>query len=153
MSHALGILGNRDDAKDAVQEALVDAYRALDRFDRSRGFYPWFYVILRNRCHKRLARRQREPVSLADESVLQTQQDPDPDREALERALRSLSATDRELLTLKYLDGHGCRELARLLAIPEGTVMSRLYAARKRLRESLLGDPEFRPIPGSHHEQ
>lgn len=152
MGHAIGILGNRDDAQDAVQEAFVDAYRALFRFDRKRSFYPWFYVILRNRCHKRLARRQREPVSLTDEAILQAEQDPDPDREALERALRSISAADRELLTLKYLDGHGCCELAKLLSIPEGTVMSRLYSARQRLRETLLSNPNFRPKQESRHE-
>ena len=56
---------------------------------------------------------------------------------ALERALLALSPEDRELITLKHLDGLSYRELAEMLKIAEGTVMSRLYYARQRLREQL----------------
>ena len=49
LGHALTIVGDREDALDVVQEAFLDAYRALDRFQSSRKFYPWFYVMLRNR--------------------------------------------------------------------------------------------------------
>ena len=52
IGHAIAILGNREDAMDAVQEAFIDAFQALDRLDLTRRFYPWFYVILRNRCYK-----------------------------------------------------------------------------------------------------
>ncbi len=46
VGHAVAILGNREDALDAVQEAFIDAFKALARFDRTRRFYPWFYVLL-----------------------------------------------------------------------------------------------------------
>src|SRR5687767_4322889 len=57
-AHAVSILGNREDAADATQEAFVDAFRALKSFDDARAFYPWFYVLLRNRCYKMTARRR-----------------------------------------------------------------------------------------------
>ena len=62
---------------------------------------------------------------------------PPEDRVALEQALLELSSEERELVTLKHLDGLSYEELAERLEIPKGTVMSRLYHARKRLREKL----------------
>ena len=62
IGHALALLGNLPDALDAVQEAFVSAFQALDRFDRKRRFYPWFYTILRNRCYKELARHKKSTV-------------------------------------------------------------------------------------------
>lgn len=59
IGHAAAILGNREDAMDAVQEAFIDSFRALDRIDLTRQFYPWFYIILRNRCYKLAAGRKR----------------------------------------------------------------------------------------------
>ncbi len=55
VGHAVAILGNREDARDAVQEAFVDAFQAIKRFDTTRRFYPWFYVLLRHRCFKMAA--------------------------------------------------------------------------------------------------
>jgi RNA polymerase sigma factor (sigma-70 family) len=57
IGHAAAILGNFADAPDAVQEAFIDAFRALKNFDRTRRFYPWFYVLLRNRCYKMSAKK------------------------------------------------------------------------------------------------
>lgn len=57
VGHAVAILGNREDALDAVQEALIDAFRA-GKFERARKFYPWFYVLLRHRCFKMTARKR-----------------------------------------------------------------------------------------------
>src|SRR5262249_17252472 len=63
VGHALTIIGVREDALDAVQEAFLDAFQALGRFDQERQFYPWLYAILRNRCFKLLASRKRLEVS------------------------------------------------------------------------------------------
>lgn len=139
-SHAIAILGNREDALDAVQEAFVDAFQALERFDTTRRFYPWFYVLLRNRCYKATARK-REAVSIEETEILAPQ--PELRREeqfALEKALLELSREDRELITLKYLDGLSYSEIAERLEIPRGTVMSRLYYARKQLQARLTGN-------------
>src|SRR4028119_16805 len=137
--HAVAIFGNRDDALDAVQEAFVDAYQALKNFDRSRRFYPWFYVLLRNRCFKLMA-KSRKTESIEETEILAPQADlPYEERLALETALRALSAEDREIIILKYLDGLSYDEIGEHLEIPKGTVMSRLFYARKQLQARLTG--------------
>jgi RNA polymerase sigma-70 factor (ECF subfamily) len=141
VSHALAIVVNREDAMDAVQEAFLDAFQTLGRFDQGRPFYPWLYVILRNRCFKLLANRKKLEVNSMEEiqtKILAPASSLSPEELlALERALLTLSPEDRELITLKHLDGLSYRELAERLGIAEGTVMSRLYYARQRLRELL----------------
>ncbi|MDQ3749359.1 MAG: sigma-70 family RNA polymerase sigma factor [Acidobacteriota bacterium] len=132
-------MGNREDASDAVQEAFIDAYRAIERFDFSRRFYPCFYVLLRNRCFKMLASAGRRNTQSADEMEIL---EPLPESSieetlSLETALLSLTPEDRELVTLKYLDGLSYQELAEFLQIPKGTVMSRLFYARKQLQAKL----------------
>ena len=139
VGHAIAILGSRDDALDAVQEAFIDAFRSLGKFDRSRNFYPWFYVLLRNRCYKATGRRREtesietiqilaSPTGVAAEELL-----------GLQRALLSLTTEEREIVTLKYLDGLSYDDLAERLQIPKGTVMSRLFYARKKLHAMLTG--------------
>jgi len=135
LNHATAILGNREDARDAVQEAFIDAFRALKDFDNSRPFYPWFYVLLRNRCYK-LAARKRDTESV-DETVLIASSLQSEEMLALENALLSLDVEDREIVTLKYFDGLSYNELAERLQIPKGTVMSRLFHARRKLQAKL----------------
>lgn len=133
VSHATMILTNREDARDAAQEAFIDAFRAIKSFDTSRPFYPWFYVLLRNRCFKMVARK-RETESIEDTMIVAgnsaVQAD---DILTLDNALRALNLEEREIVTLKYFDGLSYKELAERLKIPEGTVMSRLFHARRKL--------------------
>ena len=139
LGHATAIVGKREDAQDAVQEAFIDAYQALNRFDLSRRFYPWFYVLLRNRCFKFVAAGRKRETGDPEETELLAHESslPREDLLSLELALRSLSAEDRELIMLKHLDGLSYEELAQRLHIPAGTVMSRLYHARKALAAKL----------------
>ncbi len=141
--HALTLLGHREDALDSVQDSFLAAYQAIDGFDVSREFYPWFYVILRNRCYKKFnARGRRKEVGSIDPERCPLIVSPDSARiEELEQALWALSPQDREIVRLKHLDGLKYAELADRLSIPIGTVMSRLYHARRRLRE-LLGESD-----------
>ncbi len=138
MGHALAILGQRQDAEDAVQTAFVKAWQALGRFQANRRFYPWLYTILRNCCF-RLAARRPYPAE-GCEAQLGLLASPDADNglaeqtQALEKALWSLRAEERELIVLKHFDGLSYAELAERLDIPIGTVMSRLYHARLELR-------------------
>ena len=134
VAHAVAILGNTEDARDAAQDAFIDAFRALKRFDKSRAFYPWFYVLLRNRCYKVTAKR-RVNETVEELEILAPQHGlPREDQIALQKALLALSREDREIITLKYLDGLSYDEIAARLEIPRGTVMSRLFYARKALR-------------------
>jgi len=137
VSHAVAILGNREDAQDATQEAFIDAFRALKRFDKARRFYPWFYVLLRNRCYKMTAKRRENETIEELEIIAPRRGLPREEQLALETALLALSGEDREIITLKYLDGLSYDEIAERLEIPKGTVMSRLFHARKQLQAKL----------------
>jgi RNA polymerase sigma-70 factor (ECF subfamily) len=139
IGHATAILGNREDALDAVQEAFIDAFKACNQIDLSRRFYPWFYVILRNRCYKlAYGRKKREMSSSAEMEILAPVASIRPeDSMLLEQAVLELASEDRELITLRHLDGLSYQELAERFEVPQGTIMSRLYHARKKLRDKL----------------
>ncbi|MFC1762094.1 RNA polymerase sigma factor [Planctomycetota bacterium] len=137
IGHAVALLGNRPDALDVVQDAFIAAFQALDRFDPSRRFYPWFYTILRNRCYKLLLqRKKRSDRCLAEVSWLDLSGDVKSSEQTtmVQEVLQGLNAEDRELLTLKHIDGLKYHDIAEHLGIPDGTVMSRLYHARRRFR-------------------
>lgn len=138
VAHAAAILGRRaEDAQDAAQEAFIDAFRALKTFDKTRRFYPWFYVLLRNRCYKMTARR-RETETVEELEIIAPHQGlPLTEKIALEAALLALANEDREIIALKYLDGLSYDEIAEHLQIPRGTVMSRLFYARRQLQAKL----------------
>jgi len=142
---ALAWTGSREDALDLSQEAFTRAFRAIRRFDLSRPFYPWLHTILRNLCLNHLSRAsRRHEVPLKDGL-----DPPDPlpgPAAALERSelrrrvwegIRALGARDREILILREFQGLSYAELAEVLQIPRGTVMSRLHTARQRLRAQL----------------
>lgn len=146
---ALGMMGNMDDANDALQEAFVKAFQALARFDTKRPFGPWFFQILRNQCRDMLrSRKARFRVEVVDDGLLDNQGDDGPggarrSRERAEasqllwRALEELPDDTREILVLKELQGFRYQEIAGILDIPEGTVASRLFHARKALKDAL----------------
>jgi RNA polymerase sigma-70 factor (ECF subfamily) len=142
LSHAGAILGGQADAQDAVQDAFVDAWAALPRFDAERKFYPWFYTILRNRCLKRIAaRKRRGEEELKDAGLVEaTASGGRLEAAALNQALRRLTAEEREIILLRHLDGWSYQQLAERMSIPVGTVMSRLYYARRKLRALLEGE-------------
>jgi RNA polymerase sigma-70 factor, ECF subfamily len=137
-----------NDAEDLVQEALLRAYRAFDRFD---GRYPraWLLTILRNAHVNQL--RKRRPDLLDDEVAQRLpargqdgRQDGTPERalhdhfDPLVRdALASLSANHRAVIALVDLDGLTYQEAADMLGVPAGTVMSRLHRARRKVRARL----------------
>ena len=96
-------------------------------------------MLLRNRCFKFAARaRKRETQNIEETEILSPESGLPPEELlSLEVALRALSPEERELITLKHLDGLSYEELAERLEIPAGTVMSRLYYARKKLETKL----------------
>lgn len=147
---ALGMLGNGEDAWDALQNAFVKAFNSLDRFDLKRPFGPWFFQILRNQCRDMLRSRQaRFKVETLDEDLerrpAERDANSDPERhrqrsaakEVLWRGLEKIGPEHREILVLKELEGLRYGEIATVLEIPEGTVASRLFHARRALKEAL----------------
>ncbi len=142
---ALSILGNRDDALDVSQEAFLKAYRAIRRFDPDRPFYPWFYRILRNACFDWLRRRRNKPRSGLVMDIPDQRFRPDllagrdEVRVKVWEGIERLSERDREILVLRHFQHMSYREIAETLEIPQGTVMSRLFTARKKLRSELDG--------------
>lgn len=144
---AVAILGDHDTAGDAVQEAFIKAYGALDRFELGRSFRPWFLQILRNQCRDMLRRRkagfetQRMTPIMAER--LPSSSDPERHqhreeaRDLLWRALARISVDHREVLVLKEIEELNYGEIAEAVGIPEGTVASRLYHARRALKEAL----------------
>jgi len=145
---ALGMMGNPDDARDALQDAFVKTWQNLSRFDLKRRFAPWFFQILRNQCRDALrSRKVRFRLEALDERLEMKPGDPEdgPERRAERKAakqllwkgLERLSEDHREVLVLKEIEGFRYGEIARILNIPEGTVASRLFHARRALAEEL----------------
>jgi RNA polymerase sigma-70 factor (ECF subfamily) len=142
LAHARALTGSDADAADMVQAAFLDAFRQLGRFDESREFYPWFYVLLRNRCFKEWRRSGERPADLISNEGSTRDKVSSEEAYDLRRALGRLEPGDREILVLKHLDGWTYDELAERLDIPRGTVMSRLFHARRRLKALLSDTPE-----------
>jgi RNA polymerase sigma-70 factor (ECF subfamily) len=140
---ALGLVGNKDDAYDISQEAFLRVYQSAGTFDEKQPFLPWFYTIISNLCKtwlKRRTRRDKPMLDVDDVSYLLVDGS-NPEAEMiksetisrLRRALMQLPFDDREIITLQHFRGMSYDEIAALLGIPRGTVMSRLYYARKKL--------------------
>ena len=151
---ALQLTGRPETARDIAQDAVVRFFRSLDRFEDGRALEPWLFSIVRNqvRDHARREKvRQHESLDAWLESGGRRAADAeatDPaaaaERRELQRrvwsAISGLSDAHREIVVLRDYHGLSYREIAAVLAIPEGTVMSRLHVARKRLREILEND-------------
>lgn len=147
-THAYALLGDPQDAEDACQECFARAYGTMPGLAGLDHFYPWFYRILRNHCLNLLARRDtrrrhREDVG----EQCSPSGDPPPhagvadrdEQKQIHAALDRLDPEDREILVLKYLNDLSYADIAPRLGIPKGTVMSRLYHARRAFRREFRG--------------
>ena len=152
---AVAMMGNNEDAEDALQEAFIKTFDTLHRFDLRRPFGPWFFQILRNQCRDMLrSRKAKFKVEVLDEKLDQRPADRErgPERsrqrnaarDTLWQGLERIGTEHREILVLKELEGFRYTEIAQILEIPEGTVASRLYHARHALRDALV---ELNPEP------
>ena len=131
--YAYSIVGNHADAEDAVQEALLKAYRGLHGYDRTRPFKGWWFAIVRNCCLDLLQQRRDKPRTLLVEEAHQVAARSAQAAEPLRESLALLPPLSREILELRYFGGCSYQDMAEALAIPVGTVMSRLHAARQAL--------------------
>lgn len=140
---ALGMLGNTDEAYDVSQEAFIRVFRSARRFRKEQPFFPWFYSIIVNLCKNVLRRREMresKEVDITDsEFLLVDHSNPEismiKKEEAMlvRKAVMRLEFNHREIIMLKHFRDLSYDEISSLLKIPKGTVMSRLYYARKKL--------------------
>lgn len=140
---ARAILRDDDDADDAVQEGMLAAWRAIDRYDPARPFRPWLMRIVVNAAldsRRRSRVRQAEPIVDSLESGGLS-----PDRRAeaallrtkLQAGLAGLPERQRIALVLFDAEGWGHAEIAAALGVPEGTVRSYVFHARRAMRKAL----------------
>ena len=146
------VSGCQDDAEDAVQEALVQAYVKLSSFTNGSSFYTWLFRIAFNAAITRRRQKKRRSNSSLDRSREKTGAELEdrgelPEEEVLrtERAallqqgLTQLNEEHRAILVLRELEGCDYDTIAQVLDLPVGTVRSRLHRARLQLREQLNG--------------
>ena len=165
-SAALRMTRNPADAEDVVQETFLKAYRAYDSFQEGTNLKAWLYRILTNTYINRYRKAQRRPseVELGELQDLylfrrlgeQSGASESAESEVLEQfvdsdvidALESLSDNFRMPVLLADVEGFAYKEIAEMLEIPIGTVMSRLHRGRKALQKKLWHLAEERGIAG-----
>ena len=137
------ILRDAGAAEDALQQALVAAWRELPRLRDPQRFDAWLYRLLVNACHRELRdRRSRRPnvLTLVIEPSRPDESGAVGDRDELERAFRRLTPDQRTVLVLHHYLGYEPSEIAATLDIPAGTARSRLHYAQEGLRAALEAD-------------
>ena len=152
------LLGNREAAEDAAQEAFLSAYRALDRFQGG-SFRSWVLRIAANEAKDELRRRRRKDGATSLEAIFDRQESPveipDPSEgaeviverhdfgRALEIALGDLPFEQRQAVLLVDVYEFAYEEVARLTNASVGTVKSRIHRGRERLRQAMIARPEL----------
>lgn len=141
--YAMHMLGNREDAEEALQDAFVRAYRSLARCEDPARFGAWLFRILVNRCRTLGARRgRRARTFVVDEvAILGAAEDHPAERtawrEEIARALDQLRPEQREAFLLKYVEDLGYDEMSRLTGVGVSALKMRVMRACDRLRELL----------------
>lgn len=147
---ALGLVGNREDALDLSQEAFIRAYTNIRSLNLNWGFFPWFYQILRNLCFSHLRKRRSRPSCSLDAITEQTGASFESDCAAPETAIQTkelrsqiwqaiakLDEKHREVIVLRHFRNLSYEQMSKVLFCSVGTVTSRLYHARMKLKEIL----------------
>lgn len=143
----LRLLGHRQEAEDAAQEAFLRAYERLETFDLSRPFGPWIRRVAANHCLNRLAGERPAGLALDDETAAAAEPGPEAASEhadqaqALRAALAALPASYRAVIELRHFQELSYDEIAAALDLPLSDVKSRLFRARRRLAERLKDRP------------
>ena len=143
MRHAHHLLGDIDQAQDAVQDAWLGAARGLRRLEDPAKFPAWMFALASRRCADRVRRSVRDrrlAVQVADLRGPLTEVNGADQRLDLRHAVAGLPVEQRLVVSLYYGEGLGIDEIAAAHGLPSGTVKSRLFAARQTLKSFLEGD-------------
>lgn len=152
---ALGVVRHPDDALDVVQDAFIKAHKYLDKFEGNSSFYTWLYRIVMNLAIDHLRKHRRvKPVELdeqkledgGDESLIPRILGGNPGRALMDKEIRAridqalaeLSDNHRAVLVMRELEGLSYEEMAQAMDCSKGTIMSRLFHARKNMQKRLL---------------
>lgn len=142
----LRLLRSEAEASEAAQETFLRAFQHLHRYDDSKAFDVWVMAIARNLCLDLLRRRSRLQTEDVDElhdqlpSSGSSQEEgaiAKEERKSLETAMATLSAEDREVLALYYVQKRTTKEIAQIVGCAPGTIMARLFRAREKLRKQM----------------
>lgn len=134
---------NPDDAEDAVQDAWVDAWRAMPRFQVERSFRPWLLAIVANRCYKKTRPQKMLTTPYTSEMAETLGETPSWARAGrdydtpLYEALAKLDEDQRRLLALRFYADLKLEEIAEVMGVPLGTVKSRLHRVMAIMRDEL----------------
>jgi len=143
LNFAYRYLGNMDEAEDAAQDCFIKVYFNHKKYELSRPFEPWFYSILANCCRDRI-RRQNRFIKFAERfkihAATEGSQSENIDKDyagIFTRALQKLTPKKREVIVLRFTQDLSYQEIAQALGISQGTVMSRLFRAKRDLEKIL----------------
>jgi RNA polymerase sigma-70 factor, ECF subfamily len=139
---AMRIVRERREAEDLLHDVLLEAWRAAKDFDPKRGrVRTWLAIRMRSRALdlQKSARVSRNAGDAGLEVVVDEREHASPDHARVRTALAALGPDHKAVLELAYFEGLSCSEIASRIAIPIGTVKSRLAAGMQRLREGLGG--------------
>ncbi len=128
-----GMTGSEAVAQELTHEAFLKAWTQLPYFMRKSKLSTWLYQIAINTARDYLRSHRRAPAVEEDYVELLS-----PERRAVREGLLEMDADEREILVLHYYEGQSVEEMAGILSVPSGTVKSRLFEARKGLRDKLL---------------
>jgi RNA polymerase sigma-70 factor, ECF subfamily len=154
-SCAFSILMNKEDAEDVVQDAFVKVFFSIEGFKGDSSFYTWVYRIVHNLAvdlKRKKGRRggdaeeYREDIGLSPVEAFMSPSSSLHHRQQLvllQKALQELSDEHRETLVLREIEGLSYEEIADVTGVSKGTVMSRLFYARKKLQKSLCNVDEL----------
>lgn len=128
-----GMVGSEAVAQELTQDAFIKAWTQLPFFLRKSKLSTWLYQIAMNSARDYLRSHRRAPA-IEEEYV----EGLSPERRAVREGLLEVESDEREILVLHYYEGQSVEEISEILSVPSGTVKSRLFEARKGLREKLL---------------